>query len=456
MPSEDRERSFEKALASHLRAGSSPGDLHGACSDTETLAAYHERSLAPELMASLKAHVADCARCKQILAHLESTEEIPAVAPVLVQQATAAATSSVPVLHARKPTLWRWVAPAGAVAAALLVWVAVHEDKRVRILPPGTSAGVKQAETTATATLTAPSPVLPSRTRDAKKETRASDALTLNPASSSQAASASKPPAKLFLKQKDSSSAGEKSFVADDSAQTATNSLSPEAAPVPEEALQSRSELAQRVDTAKAAAAKIEAENKAANAMRDALSAGTRQQPARPHARSALASAPPAAPSPPEQAFPVPAGASGDLTRKQEMAGTSKFTEKATIRLANSIGAVTISAPGGLVSWRGGQGGVIEFSSDAGKTWTLQPSGVTTALLGGSAPSDKICWFVGSAGTILRTTDGGAHWQKLPPPVQEDILTIAALDARRATVSLANDSYETSDGGATWNKLAPE
>ncbi len=134
----------------------------------------------------------------------------------------------------------------------------------------------------------------------------------------------------------------------------------------------------------------------------------------------------------------------------------SKFSEKAKMRLAASIGEVTIAAPGGTVSWRVGQAGIIEFSPDAGKTWTLQASGVTTDLLGGSAPTDKVCWIVGSSGTILRTTDGGAHWQKLRAPVQDDIRAVVAEDARRATVSLTNGSYQTTDGGASWNKLAPE
>jgi photosystem II stability/assembly factor-like uncharacterized protein len=44
----------------------------------------------------------------------------------------------------------------------------------------------------------------------------------------------------------------------------------------------------------------------------------------------------------------------------------------------------------------------------------------------------------------------------LRAPVQDDIRTVVAVDARRATVSLTNGSYQTTDGGATWNKLAPE
>ncbi len=146
MPSDDRERSFENALASHLRAGSSADDLHNACSDAETLSAYHERSLAPQQMASLKTHVADCKRCQQILAHLEATDEIPDAAPDIARPTSAGADSNVRVLHGRKPTLWRWVAPAGALAAALLVWVAVHEDKSARIPAQATRVSMKTSQ----------------------------------------------------------------------------------------------------------------------------------------------------------------------------------------------------------------------------------------------------------------------------------------------------------------------
>jgi hypothetical protein len=455
MPSDNRERSFENALASHLRAGSPKGGLHRACFDAETLAAYHERSLAPEQMASLKTHVTDCERCRQILAHLQATDEISVTEQNVAHEAISAANSGVRILHTRKPTLWRWVAPAGALAAALLVWVAVRENNSVRIPAQATRVDIKQAETAKN--LPALSSPLMSPSLDAKKETPLSDSLRALPPSA-QAAGAPKPPPQLLFKQKDSSGAGKKSWVAVGSAQMADNSLNREVSPAPEEALQSRAEALERIETAKTDAAKIAAENEAANARLDAPSPGSRQQPAPTPAlaRSAMAGPVPAAPSARTVAPSEPAGVSGGVTQQQEIAGMSKFSEKARMRLANSIGEVTISAPGGTVSWQVGQAGVIEFSSDAGKTWTLQPSDVTTDLLGGSAPSEKVCWIVGGNGTILRTTDAGAHWQKLRAPVQEDIRTVTAVDARRATVSLTNGSYQTTDGGATWHKLAPE
>src|SRR5690348_16399143 len=98
MAHEDRDPMFEKALARHLRAkpsspaasreaeetvgapgaGVAPGSSSqdSACPNPEVLAAYHERLLVPEEMASLKKHIAACDRCQEILATLEATDDL--------------------------------------------------------------------------------------------------------------------------------------------------------------------------------------------------------------------------------------------------------------------------------------------------------------------------------------------------------------------------------------------
>jgi hypothetical protein len=439
MPSDDRERSFENALARHLHADTSAGDPRSTCCDAETLAAYHEHSLGPEQMASLKTHVADCERCQQILAHLEDTHEITAVAASTTQQATADAKSGVRVLHPRRPTLWRWVAPAGALAAALLVWVAVHENNSVRVPPQGPRVDLKEAETAKNLPASAPPLTLPpSLDATPKDEATSSDTLAeLYAAPQSRSAVAPKQRYESLLKQKGSGSAGKKSSVAVD--ELADNSRNRNALP----ALQPK--------------ARSDANGKATNDNRDALFTDAPQVAGETSsAAGAAAAAPPAPDTARAELHSESAAVSGRATQQQEIGGMSPFKRKALMRLANSIGEVTISAPGGRVSWRVGEAGIIEFSSDARKTWTLQPSGVITDLLAGSAPSDKVCWIVGRSGTILRTTDGGGHWQKVRPPTPDDLRSVFAVDARQATVSPANGTYQTTDGGVTWNKLAPE
>ncbi len=462
MPSDDRERSFENALASHLRADNSAGVSRAACADAETLAAYHERSLPQEQMTSLQAHVADCERCQEILAHLGATDEIPVAVANTTPQAPPAAThdakSAVLVLHARRRALWRWVAPAGALAAALLVWVAVHENGSVRVPPQLPSAAPKQSETAKN--LPASPPALtyaPSLDATSKNENAFADALSaLNTAPQSKIAGAARQRPQSLLKEKVSASAKKQSSVRDDFGQLAGRSLSTNALPAPDEGLKSKTET--RTGEAATEVAGVEPEAKAANVQRGALTS----RPQIPPERGAVAAAAPVAPPPPapsartEPSRPRAAAVAGAVQQEQQLEATPRFKSNAGVRLANTVAEITISSPSGLSSWQVGPAGAIEFSSDAGKTWTVQPSGVIADLLAGSAPSDKVCWIVGRSGTILRTTDGGAHWQRLRPPVQDDLRSVSAADAQHATVSSTNGAYQTTDGGATWNKVAPE
>ena len=189
---EDREREFEQALARHLRAladgsadaGESANDqtkeagdaakvsgVMGECPGAEVLAAFHERMLSREEMNTMKKHVAACSRCQEILAHLEAGDEIQLQAeeekvlemrePVLAAgadreerfgRATAppAVASASPALKAprdissgRRAKVLRWVAPAGAIAAGLLIWV-VARDNKLKILAPAQNVQVAQ------------------------------------------------------------------------------------------------------------------------------------------------------------------------------------------------------------------------------------------------------------------------------------------------------------------------
>jgi len=161
MAPDERDRRFDKALARHLRSAAPSGEAgalpvvpaseSGACPDSETLAAYHERSLLPEEMNSWKEHIVGCANCQTIFAHLEATDEIPFEAAeeekVLAQGESALLTpasnesqSASPRTLAKKSrrvrllrgARWQWLAPAGALAAGLLVWIALHENQSLR------------------------------------------------------------------------------------------------------------------------------------------------------------------------------------------------------------------------------------------------------------------------------------------------------------------------------------
>src|SRR5713226_3517348 len=109
MAPDERDRSFDRALTRHLRSAAPAGEAAGlpavpasqgaVCPDSETLAAYHERSLLPEELNSWKQHIVGCAHCQMILAQLEATD---AISLQSVEQAEAlAAKEFEPLMTAR-------------------------------------------------------------------------------------------------------------------------------------------------------------------------------------------------------------------------------------------------------------------------------------------------------------------------------------------------------------------
>ncbi len=539
MALDDRDRSFERALALRLRANMSAAD----CPDAETLAAYHERSLTHDELTSWKAHIASCANCQQILAHLEALEEIPLgavsgqeasseVSNLVGAEATAGVTDDAPGAPATAPksaavvsiaiaprqqhfTHWRWIAPLGAIAAGLIVWVVVHENRPAAMLP---SAEIEIAQNRSSETvpkLAAPAPAerekfdksrslsesVPSTGARASVssalQTRRGTAASKSPASaplagSSEAVAVETQSAELSARAQApqsekiyglapgvNSGAGaavggiatsqkEKKF--DESAQQdeAMNYINAPAPPSPAPKPQSarRSGVPSRQKDEKGLQA-----NQSAGAPA-AASAQTQQAPSNADAFPAkipamaetvvVTAAPPVAPA---SAAPSSSDelkqSSQDVNSLPTMSRSS--TDLLTVtsgaeaapasRFAKSRAPRTVAAPGGKVIWRLGFGGLIEQSLDGGHTWTPQTSGTTETLFLGSAPSEQVCWVISITGTILRTTDGGATWTPVVSPIPQNLGLIRASDALHATVwdMSRRRTFQTSDGGATWS-----
>jgi len=173
MSSGDQEKQFDELLGRHVRR-SVRDDAPEGCPAAEVLAAYHDCSLSPEEMSSWKQHIASCNSCQEILTQLEATDEVAAPEElfdfiqqeVVVAQAAplaadprremaeemAAATaatvaragspisisssrSPLPATAAAPKKYLRWIAPAGAIAAGLLLWVAVREARAPKLSP---------------------------------------------------------------------------------------------------------------------------------------------------------------------------------------------------------------------------------------------------------------------------------------------------------------------------------
>ena len=479
MGSDERDRRFDKALSRHLRASHGAAEAalqRGSCPDAETLAAYHERSLLPEELNSWKEHIVGCAHCQMILAQLESTDQIPLEAAdkeeahamgESVTAVTAQNLETLPVMAApgksqaapetrlrgkARPfrlssgVRWRWLAPAGALAAGLLVWIAVHENEKPHLPALPTTQIAKNQEPPAPAPSSsgpvsvalppAPSDLpksKPATDETASSNTRAeSGAIRLRQKPDYQARSA---PEKPFA---DTEKGLRKDAARDSSEELlrAGNQADLDAKAVAGP-LQEKLELQEQGRAqAQGQAANVQSQNQNAYSSKVAGPAPLNQ--AQPAKKMKTAPPAPAAPEPPS------AGVAG-------LTAATSMMEAVTVSNPRLI-----LPPGSNAVWRAGRAGLIEFSSDNGASWSRQTSGVLVDLLAGSAPSDKVCWIVGRVGAVLLTTDGGVHWKSIAAPLSEDLGGVHALDAFHATIwnALNTKSLETHDGGLTWQRVA--
>lgn len=495
MPSDDRDQQFDRALARHLRSASPDA----ACPDAEILAAYHEGSLSLEEMAHWKAHIVSCTRCQETLALLEQTDsiaandwekgEVPAALQAsksrseskdtekeesaLAMRAAGAAPAPVEIRSAPKGAVgtrrrvpWSIVAPTAALAAGLLVWVAVHERTNFS-MQKATNVQVAENREASPPALSAAPQSGKAEARDEgsynlqqgiRADRKTSPALT-SPALHAQAPSLTPsvvpPPAAKELGGPESDKVAqldvEKSAGAGTSSGFITRKRAVAAAPA----------------VPKAAAGGVGGPlvaNQMQNQMQNQNVTQNANQAPNPAANQVA-----------DQATNQPlAEEKKDVQRaqkqKSENPSVYSITESVEVSAAEAPIAGRefsmlqvpdrnlIVSPNKNQAWRVGPAGKIERSTDAGKTWKPQNSGVAADLLAGSAPADNVCWIVGKAGTLLLTTDGGKHWKQVASPISDDLGGVHALDAQHASIWDASrrKSLETSDGGLTWKQVANE
>jgi Photosynthesis system II assembly factor YCF48 len=457
MPSDDRDRQLEKALARHLRSDA----IDAACPDAETLAAYHERTLSLGEMAQWKQHIAECPRCQETLnlvqepdvlqgseeenqkmlelvggefaaaaavSHMPLNEGVPAVLPV----SRGAAATQAP----KRAAALRWAVPVGALAAGLLVWVGVRETQQNKAMKSAQLEVAQNRPSVSSAPVAAapaPKTALPDEYQNAQAKSRSLDELRRQDTTLSM----TKPAGPVNKK----SAAGG-------------------AAPVLSPALDKQ----KREEEAKA--------------LKDLSASMTAPAPTAPSLEVNNYAAQNREVPPTQNPQATPAGARG--VTANEAANTGRMlgqqnqvarapaqkTETLAVTVVDSAlsqsmsdvlpeGGTIIVAPNDAYAWRVGSNGKIEHSTDNSRTWMLQKSGVTTDLTAGSATSGKVCWVVGKTGTVLLTTDRGKHWKQLTSPTKEDLGGVNAVDDKRASLWTVSHSksFETNDGGATWSPV---
>jgi len=401
-----------------------------------------------------KGHVVGCADCQTVLAHLEATDEIPWPAadqekvlaqgePALLASASQSQPAS-PLTPAKKSprvllfggARWPWLAPAGALAAGLLIWMVLHENQswRPRDLRESENKVAQNRDLPSVSTV-APRPSPP-------EESSRKPQSPVGGVAGRVASDSTKQSEKLSEAARTRSPGDKELNARKDRARDASVDLLTAAQPLdldaknPRETLRKKDEAqGGNVQAALAQSQNAQTQNQYNYApQRVPGPSPLNQMENAKKVKGAMAAAPPS-PEPPPSAV-------------------SSFSDAAPLEVNGAI-SNPISAPGSNVMWLAGRSGLIEFSGDGGASWSRQTSGVLAELLGGSAPSDKICWIVGRLGALLLTTDGGAHWASISSPLAEDLGGIRATDAQHATIWNARNTknFETSDGGRTWKRV---
>jgi len=520
MALDDRERDFEKALARELRADALNG-LH--CPDAETLAAYHERMLSPAEMVALKPHIAGCARCQEILATLELTEAVPiserdseeavapasrgtqlgAVAPAAPAAIAAGAKRGSVTSISKRKTYLRWVVPAGAIAAGLLVWVAVREN-RAPTMSQSKSVEVAENRDSGKADLGLQKP----ERREAVPGPSGAD----------------KPTSKLQDNEKQELDA----FVSGDQAKPVTrarvgNGTGDGRGPsvmqnqiqnsIQNNSVQNKGQNAEQNPASREFDYRVDNNNADKKVSESPLTGGSvagamkAENAPRPSERSMKAKAAPAAQAPPPPAAPNQSYGAGagaapgtpakapdadvaahkdeaikSMTETVEVTGaapivateqkemddrsSAALSKKAAqgiigglagnLRNASLSGMQIVATPDPNVFWLIGSNGTVLKTEDGDKSQRLQKTGEGIRALAGSAVNKKVCWLIAEKGIVLRTKDGGKHWATLNAPGGANFTAIKAVSATEATIGDASGKvrYSTVDGGETWRVVA--
>jgi hypothetical protein len=411
-----------------------PGDAR-ECPDAESLAAYHERALAPEEMAQWEGHFAACSRCRKILAVLAASDDTPLAEKEVERLGELVASTAAPpkvvsriaILPARPNRFdWRvrWVAPALGVAAVLAVWFAMRPPWRsAEQAPAGTL--IAQAPVNESPLDLNPEARVPSRQAAPSKKAK-SDELELKDRAAAQSEPLAAPADAPAKKSLDADGVGE----------------------IPQ--------------SSGAAGRVVQQEGKQKS--QSSGGAGAVEAPAPPPAPQAAASAmaysrlaqPRTAPQSARQAETATESATNAPIQNQLAPRISAQAVPLTPVGGNFT--VSLVAPSGRVRWEAGRAGIVQRSVDGGQTWVSQTSPLTEDWEAGAAISDTICWLAGDRGAIARSVDAN-HWVEiLPPPASADAngnfpdwIRITANSAQSAVIEARDGRrFVTEDGGKTW------
>jgi Putative zinc-finger len=346
-----RDPHADDLVAAVARAAGAVTGTH--CPEAELLALYAERELAPDERAAIEAHVASCGRCQATVA-------------AFVIGAPESAGPAVD-LAATVPWWagWRWMVPLASATAVLAVAVWIGRGPAEQMA----SAPAPAAEVAASAP---PTQALQRMREDA-------------PATKADASADGRRPAQRFpagsVRAALPPDVGAAATSGRDSAKNSAD------ARIDALAVDERRELSAKAETDQS------------ETSRQRRSAGLTQEP------PAAAAEPAAAPAA-QAAAPAVVGLATEAP--VATAAPARALAGAGGRLADGA-----QSSARALGWRL-RDGMVERSTDQGKTWTRTTSPTPVRLVSVSATDARSAVVATDAGARFATSDGGASWRQLP------------------------------------------
>lgn len=349
MPERDRDRSLEPVLRHVL--SSAPTTPQSVCLDGETLAAWSDGLLDGAQASTVERHVADCARCRALMAALIQTT---------------------PDRSATEP-LWRrwrlsWVVPLATAATAAALWVAL----------PGNTPVADQSEGSAIAQVS-----------------RESVPPTAGPETAAAPAELATPRAAVAPPPGEPAAAKTKQTELESRLPDASLSAQAPAAPAPQfEKVESTSRAAEAPAAANDALAKRAEADANGTATRSVAGAFARQ----------------AAPAV-EIASPDGSTRWRIVGGQQVERLTSATAAWMPVQIEASDGLTTGAAPSSSVCWIVGHRGAVFLTTD-GTRFRRLPFPEMLDLVSVVANGDRIAIVTSADGRSWQTTDQGATWAR--------------------------------------------
>ena len=472
MDSQDRDelktRQRDETLARRLGEALDEMDARnaGSCPDGEIIAAYAERGLGQAEAEKWEGHFAACPRCRKILVVLSASADAPLAEKEVARLGELVSGARAPVEitkgsapRGRSGLLdWRsrWLAPALGVAAVLAVWFAMRPPwrgaNRAASETLVAQAPKEEAPLNPTTEVDRLSKVAPAQDRASAKTPQLNAPAEVPAGSRAEAGAALDTVSPKVSEAQSSLQADKKLNSLPSGREIQTPAIPPSPAPPSAQAAM-ETPAAPQPEAKTAQATPTPAPFPQARAQSNAAASTSSEVPPSANQTVTVTEAAPQA-----ETANGTLGASIQKERSADLPSKGRnYAALNTIRQARGYSAL-LKAPSGSALWRAGKAGVIERSTDAGKTWVSQLSPAQEDWLAGAAVSDAVCWLVGRNGAIARTTDGD-HWERIAPPAQAvgtdgklpDWTAIIARDGQSATITASDGRhFATPDGGKTW------